>query len=94
MNVGAPQPSPAFDDLAFNQPRAKELLDGEYRLIASWHGPGVLLIVSHSSNIKALTGIDVEQGTMLVVSAKQGRVAAKPFGATAPSNTFTCAGCL
>jgi phosphohistidine phosphatase SixA len=94
MDIGAPQPSPAFDDLAFNKPRATELLDDEYRLIASWHGPGVLLIVSHSSNIKALTGINVEHGTLLVVSAKQGRIAARPFEAAIPSNVARCAGCL
>ena len=52
----------AFDDLALNKQRTNELLNGERDLIESWHGPGVLLVVSHSSNIKALTDIDLEEG--------------------------------
>jgi phosphohistidine phosphatase SixA len=69
----------SFDDLALNKQRTKELLDGERNLIDSWHGPGVLLIVSHSSNIKALTDIDLEEGAMIVVSSMHGRLLAKPF---------------
>ncbi len=69
----------AFDDLALNKQRTNELLNGERDLIESWHGPGVLLVVSHSSNIKALTDIDLEEGAMVVVSSKHGRLLAKPL---------------
>ena len=69
----------AFDDLALNKQRTDELLNRERDLIESWHGPGVLLVVSHSSNIKALTDIDLEEGAMIVVSLKHGRILAKPF---------------
>jgi hypothetical protein len=54
MNLGTVENAVAFDDLSFNKQDATELLDGgEHELIASWHGPGVLLVVSHGSNIKA-----------------------------------------
>lgn len=82
MKVGPIENAPTFDDLALNKQHPEELLDGERKLIASWRGPGLLLVVSHSSNIKALTGIDLEQGAMVVVSMKQGQLLAKPFSAS------------
>lgn len=81
MKVGPIENAPAFDDLALNKQHAEELLDRERTLITSWQGPGLLLVVSHGSNIKALTGIDIEQGAMLVVSVNQGQLLAKPFSA-------------
>lgn len=79
LKLGPVENAPAFDDLAFNKSRKIELLDGERQLIASWRGPGVLLVVSHGSNIKALTGMAVAQGAMVVVSQKQDHLIAKPF---------------
>ena len=32
----------------------------------SWRGPGALVIVTHSSTIKALTGLEPEDGTLIV----------------------------
>jgi phosphohistidine phosphatase SixA len=72
MDLGPVKNEPSFDNLAFNRKRAEELLDGERKLITSWHGPGVLLIVTHQSNIKALTGLDLEQGEMVVTNPFQG----------------------
>jgi phosphohistidine phosphatase SixA len=94
MRLGPIDNAAAFDDLSFNKQHAKELLDGEHELIASWHGPGVLLVVSHGSNIKALTGIDLEQSAMVVVSLKQGQLLAKPFSASAAIARLNCAGCF
>ena len=68
LNVGPVEASAAFDNFEFNKHRTVALLDRERELIASWRGPGVLLIVTPSSNIKALTGLDVEYGAALVVS--------------------------
>jgi phosphohistidine phosphatase SixA len=79
MNLGSVDNSATFDDLSFNKQYAQQLLAGERDLVASWHGPGVLLIVSHGSNIEALTGIHLEQGGMLVASMKQGELLAKTF---------------
>ena len=92
MNFGPIENAPIFDNLEFNKQHANELLDGERKLIASWRGPGVLLVVSHGSNIKALTGIDADQSAVLVVRPKQDRLLAKPFSV---SSTIArhCAGC-
>jgi len=71
LQLGAMEDAPAFDNLEFNKQRAAELLDEERNLIESWHGPGVLLIVTHGSNIQALTGIHLEQGTMIVAKPQE-----------------------
>jgi len=94
MKLGTIENAAAFDDLSFNKQRARELLDGERKLIASWHGPGVLLIVSHGSNIKALTGIALEQGAMVVVSQKQGQLVAKPVNFSSALVMLNCPGCF
>ena len=66
LNLGPVQDDAAFDNLEFNKLRAAELLNKEREHIASWRGPGVLLIVTHGSNIKALTGFQLEEGAMIV----------------------------
>jgi phosphohistidine phosphatase SixA len=68
LKMGPVENDPAFDNLDFNKHRSTALIDRERELIASWRGPGVLLIVTHSSNIKVLTGLDAEQGTMVVAN--------------------------
>jgi phosphohistidine phosphatase SixA len=80
MKLGIVQEEPAFDNLEFNKQRATALLDGERKLIASWRGPGVLLVVTHQSNIKALTGFDLEQGAMIVAGPMRGSDTALRFG--------------
>jgi len=85
MNLGPVELAPAFDNLEFNKRRADELLNDERKLIASWRGPGVLLVISHGSNIKALTGIEPDQGGMFVVSQEHDRLLAKPFDVSSES---------
>jgi phosphohistidine phosphatase SixA len=94
MKLGPIENAAAFDDFSYNKQHANVLLDGERKLIASWHGPGVLLVVSHGSNIKALTGIDLEQGGMAVVNLTQGQLLAKPFSAITAMPSLNCAGCF
>jgi hypothetical protein len=65
------------------------LLEGERELIASWHGPGVLVVVTHSSNIKALTGLEVEQGEMIVTSRISGSNSALRFSKAAPQKSLS-----
>jgi len=66
LNLGPIEDDPAFDNMTFNELRAAELLDQEREHIASWRGPGVLVIVTHNSNIKALTGLNIEEGDIIV----------------------------
>jgi phosphohistidine phosphatase SixA len=83
LGLGSVNESAAFDDLSFNKHSAQQLLAEAHDLVASWRGPGVLLIVSHGSNIAALSGIHLEQGEMLVAGMKQGELVAKTFSPAA-----------
>ena len=60
------KPEPAFDNLEFNKARSTELLAAERKIIRDWNGPGVLLVVTHSSNIKGLTGLQLATGSMVI----------------------------
>jgi phosphohistidine phosphatase SixA len=68
LKIGAVKNEPAFDNLEFNRRHSADLLDSERKLIASWRGPGVLLVVTHSSNIKALSGLEIQEGAMIMAS--------------------------
>jgi phosphohistidine phosphatase SixA len=41
-------------------------LDAARKIIESWRGPGVLVVVTHGSTIKALTGVDPQEGKLIV----------------------------
>jgi phosphohistidine phosphatase SixA len=66
LGLSQVKPEPAFDNLDFNKARAAELLVAERKIIREWNGPGVLLVVTHSSNIKALTGMALVTGSMII----------------------------
>ena len=76
----------AFDNLEFNKIRELDLIERERKLIRSWHGPGALLIVTHSSNIKALTGFAVHQGEMIVTNPTDERDTVLHFGKVSLQN--------
>jgi len=80
LKLGTVEDDSAFDNLESNRSIAAALLDREREVIASWQGPGVLLVVTHSSNLKALTGLDVEQGAMIVASPTPAGRTALRFG--------------
>ena len=71
LELSRVKPEPAFDNLDFNKARAAELLDAERKIIREWNGPGVLLIVTHSSNIKALTGMQLVTGSMIIADPER-----------------------
>jgi len=68
LGVGPVKSEPTFDNLEFNKDQKPELLEQERKLIASWRRPGVLLIVTHSSNIKALSGLELGPGAMILAN--------------------------
>jgi len=80
MLLGLVETSAAFDDLAFNKPREQEMLERERTTITSWHGPGLLLVVTHGSNIEALSGARLKPGAMIAVHEKDKQLLATPFG--------------
>jgi len=73
MHAGTVEPVAAFQNLRANAQDAATLrkLDEARRIIESWHGPGSLLIVTHSSTIKALTGSDPVDGKFVVYTKPQ-----------------------
>lgn len=66
LALSSVKPEPAFDNMDFNRARFAELLEAERKIIREWNGPGILLIVTHSSNIKALSGLSLEAGSMII----------------------------
>ena len=82
MKIGPVEPNSAFDDLAENQQTAGQLLARERAIIDAWEGPGVLVVVTHGSNIKALTGLHVDQGGMVDVETNGGQPVARLFDTT------------
>lgn len=79
MRIGPVERSPAFDDLTDYRPQASELLSRERSIIETWRGPGALVIVTHGSNIKALTGLQVNQGTIVGIKVIDRQLVAKLF---------------
>jgi phosphohistidine phosphatase SixA len=47
--------------------RQPALTEGARRVIAGWQGRGTLLVVTHGSNIRALTGVNPDSGEIVVV---------------------------
>jgi phosphohistidine phosphatase SixA len=47
--------------------RQQSLTEGARRVIAAWKAPGPLLVVTHGSNIRALTGVNPDSGEIVVV---------------------------
>jgi phosphohistidine phosphatase SixA len=70
MKAGPVEAVAAFQNIRDNARDEATLrhLDDARKLIESWHGPGSLLIVTHSSTIKALTGSDPAAGKFIVFS--------------------------
>ncbi|MEA2981352.1 MAG: hypothetical protein QOF09_3175 [Alphaproteobacteria bacterium] len=74
LKHGDVEDAPAFDNLEYNKSHADELLAAERRLITSWVGPGVLVIVTHSSNIQALTGVTPAESALVVLKPGEGQI--------------------
>jgi phosphohistidine phosphatase SixA len=68
MDVGPVQTEPAFSNAFVLSDRREELADAGLAVLRGWKGPGTLLVVSHGSNIMALTGRNPASGEMVVVS--------------------------
>lgn len=67
LDIGPVEDSAQFDNLDFNRHRSQNLLENERRLVDSWRGPDVLVVVTHSSNLKALAGQLTEPDNAIVI---------------------------
>lgn len=67
------QDQPAFNSFFAQNDKAAEQTRAAQALLASWRGPGVLVVVTHQVNITALTGLGAASGDGVVVrSTPQG----------------------
>jgi phosphohistidine phosphatase SixA len=72
LGLGPVEENRAFDNIDLNKDRSQFLLENERKLVASWQGPGVLVVVTHSSNLKALTKVAPESNSIMVVEPHNG----------------------
>ena len=73
LDIGPVELSRDFVDLTNNKAIADQLLGKQRDIIARWRGPGALIIVTHGSNIRALTTVDLDPAEMLVVDSTSRR---------------------
>ncbi len=66
--VGPVQLEPAFANAFILSDRREALREGGRAVIGRWRGPGVLLVVTHGENIRALTGRSPATAEIVVVS--------------------------
>lgn len=72
LGFGPVEEDRAFDNLEMNKNRSQSLIENERKSIASWRGPGVLVVVTHSSNLKALAEINPQPDSVIVVEPNTG----------------------
>jgi phosphohistidine phosphatase SixA len=84
MKAGPVEPAVAFQNIRNNARDAATLrhLAEAKETIDAWHGPGSLLIVTHSSTIKALTGAEPVAGKFVVYTnpRRDALIAGEPDG--------------
>jgi hypothetical protein len=68
MDMGAVEIEPTFSNAFVLSDRRDELTAGARKVLAAWRGPGPLLVVTHGSNILALTGRSPASGEAVVVT--------------------------
>ncbi len=80
MNLSGIEISPAFQNLKSGRQDAltASRLDVAKMIMDSWRGPGVLVVVTHSSTIKALTGLEPQDGKFVVYGNRLAGIGAAP----------------
>ncbi len=80
MKLSRIELSPAFQNIKSGQQDAltAERLDAAKIIMDSWRGPGVLAVVTHSSTIKALTGLEPQDGKFTVYRNRLAGIGATP----------------
>lgn len=68
MAVAPVRVEPAINSFFAGQGDREAQTEAARRLVASWRGPGNLLMVTHQVNITALTGVFPQQGEMVVLA--------------------------
>lgn len=74
LEIGPVEIEPTFSNAFVLRDRRRALTDGARAIVASWTGPGTLLVVTHGANIQALTGYSPAPGELVVVATGPGAV--------------------
>ena len=68
MNIGPVEDAPTFNNAFVLSDRRAQLTAGARVAIASWRGPGTLVVATHGANILALLGFRAAEGEVVVVA--------------------------
>jgi phosphohistidine phosphatase SixA len=68
MKLPSIEASPAFQNIRGDDAATAARLEAARDILDSWRGPGVLVVVTHSSVLKALTGLDPDDRKFIVYS--------------------------
>ena len=69
MELSPIEIAPTFNNAFTLRERVDELTAGARAIVGAWKGPGALVVVTHGANILPLTGINPEEGGMVIVRA-------------------------
>jgi len=72
LELGPVETEPTFGNVVVLREQATSLIAGARAVIDKWAGSGILLVVTHGANIRALTGIAPASGEIVVVRSGSG----------------------
>ena len=72
LELGPVEAEPTFGNVVVLREQATSLIAGARAVIDKWTGSGLLLVVTHGANIRALTGIAPASGEIVVVRSGSG----------------------
>lgn len=72
MDIGPVEEAPTFNNAYMLHEQRDELTAGARAVIATWRGPGTLVVATHGANILALLGFHPAQGEVIVVKPDAG----------------------
>jgi phosphohistidine phosphatase SixA len=70
LSIGPVEIEPTFSNAFVLADRRPALTAGARTLVSAWKGPGTLLVVTHGTNIQALTGVNPDSGEIVVVEPR------------------------
>jgi hypothetical protein len=72
LELGPVEAEPTFGNVVVLSDQRESLIAGARAVIDKWIGSGILLVVTHDANIRALTGISPASGEIVVVRSGSG----------------------
>jgi phosphohistidine phosphatase SixA len=78
LELGPVEVAPTFGNVVVLSDQTAALTAGARAVIDKWTGSGILFVVTHGANIRALTGISPASGEIVVVASGSG--GSKPVG--------------